>query len=60
MHTIGLLYAALLAVLLVPLLPFVAVVWLVWRTDRAVRSVVGGGTEERETRAGRRRRGRAA
>ena len=60
MHTIGLLYAALLAVLLVPLLPFVAVVLAVWWIDRAVRSVVGGGTEGRETRTGRRRRGRAA
>jgi hypothetical protein len=58
MHTIGLLYAALLAILFVPLLPFVAVGWVVWQVAKGIRAFVGSettGADETE-----RRRGRAA
>ena len=58
MHTIGLLYAALLAILFVPLLPFAVVIWAVWRLARAVRSFVGGEAAESSGPA-RRRRDRA-
>jgi len=59
MHTIGLLYVAILAILFVPLLPFVALFWVVWRVGRAVRSFVGDGEGAESGGPARRRRGRA-
>ena len=60
MHTIGLLYAALLAILFVPLLPFVVVIWVAWRITRAVRSFAGEDEKAESSGSARRRRGRAA
>jgi hypothetical protein len=60
MHSIGLLYAALLAILFVPLLPFVVVIWVAWRVAGAVRSFAGEDESAESSGSARRRRGRAA
>ena len=58
MHTIGLVYVALLAILFVPLLPFVAVAWVAWRLAGVVRSFVGEDETAGPAGSSRRRRGR--